>query len=580
MTQEASNVSPTPDEPEPNLDGEFAREEDPVLAGSSYVRDAYEKVPGIGDGRRWYDFPYKILSWLLSSWRRKLLPRRFRDGLNYGLNYLIPFNEHDRHKMWSLEDPLHHITVPEDEHVNVPSIWVVELFPPSEFASLSETIQHNSWDKGRVYFLDRESNREMLERSRSGEGWTWWRLAEIASANSPYWSPDATREKLDPMFGAVELKAIQIGGGLTAVLAHFHLTDVASKSLDFTWHTPQEPQLVRGMGRPRAESREWATYRITQEARRMLHDAARAWMAKRCPGFFAGNSEPQPLMDMLLMDKFDPISGDRTDRELSDALRALGLTGYEVLRRTSPDIPQLLLSPVEGSICPALEPKRTWALWGNRESIASIDEHLAGYGSDTNRAIAHAAHDRMGNFIVLLAVSDFLAVMEAKFAVLRDSARTGHGTFKAKGLQRLRENFLTLSLDLTSVSRDVDMFWRREWRTEGDARFTVDYAPWIKAQDEAEGRKRFTPIDMNDDLRLRHRKWFKQLIAADRDYRDILSTVASLGASVDAFKVGRAALGVALAAMGVALVTLLVTNIGDHTAVGGITSWLGKHFGF
>lgn len=580
MTAKASNVSPTPDETEPNHDGKLAREEDPVRAGSKYVHDAYEKVPGIGDGRRWYDFPYKILSWLLSSWRRKLLPRRFRAGLNYGMNYLIPFTEHDRNKVWSLEDPLHHVTVPEDEHVNMPSIWVVELFPPSEFASLSKTIQHNSWDKRRVYTHDHESNRDMLERSRSGAGWTWWRLAEITSANSPYWFPDGTREKLDPVFGAVELKAIQIGGGLTAVLAHFHLTDVASKSLDLTWHTPQEPQLVRGKGRPRAESREWATYRITQGARRTLHDAARDWMAKRCPGFFAANSEHQPLMDMLLMNKFDPISGEETDRELSDALRALGLTGYEVLHRTSPDIPQLLLCPVEGSICPALETKSTWALWGNRETIASIDGYLDGYGSDKNRAIAHVAHNRMGNFMVLLAVSDFLAVTEAKFAVLRDSARTGHGTFKARGLQRLRENFLTLSLDLTSVSRDVDTFWRRKWRDEGDARFTLDYAPWIIAEDEAKGRKRFTPIDMNDELRQRHREWFKELIAADRDYRDILSTVATLGASVDAVKVGRTALGVALAAMGVALMTLLVTNIGDHTALGGLISWLGKHFGF
>ena len=76
-------------------------------------------------------------------------------------------------------------------------------------------------------------------------------------------------------FSAIELRAIQIGTGLTAVLARFHLSDAAAASLDVTWHSVHEPQLVRRMNRPHSESRKWATSRITQESRRALHDAAR-----------------------------------------------------------------------------------------------------------------------------------------------------------------------------------------------------------------------------------------------------------------------------------------------------------------
>jgi hypothetical protein len=77
----------------------------PGSAGSKYIHDAYDTVAEIGKGRRWYDLPYKLLSWLQYSWPKKVLPRRWRLGLNYLLNLLIPFNEHDRHKVWSLEDP-------------------------------------------------------------------------------------------------------------------------------------------------------------------------------------------------------------------------------------------------------------------------------------------------------------------------------------------------------------------------------------------------------------------------------------------------------------------------------------------
>lgn len=51
----------------------------------------------------------------------------------------------------------------------------------------------------------------------------------------------------------------------------------------------------------------------------------------------------QVLMDMLLMDKFDPVLGERIDPQTSDALRALGLTDHEI-HRTSPEVPQMLLS--------------------------------------------------------------------------------------------------------------------------------------------------------------------------------------------------------------------------------------------
>ncbi|MEV7625696.1 hypothetical protein [Actinoplanes sp. NPDC089786] len=433
--------------------------------------------------------------------------------------------------------------------------------------------QGKQLDRPRRWIGHIESNREYLDSSRSGGGWRWWPLADVVNVDSKILIPDGTRESLPEDFDAVELKAVQIGVGLTAVIAFFHLTKLATRHLDDVWHAKHEPTIVIRRGRPRAEDRMWAAFRATQEARRALHDTAREWMSKRCPGFFADHQEPQPLADLLLMDQFDPTKGDRIGQGFSAALRAIGFT-ENVLHRTSPDLPKLLLSQADSRLCPALEGRRTWGLWGNWREISSIPTLLDGYGENAKRAIAYWADSRIRHFLVTLSVSDFLSVTEGEYAEMRDRAKVRHGAFRLKQLNYLRRKFLTISLDLTTVASDVDQFWKRTWRDQEEAEFTLDYAPWIVENDEREGRARFTPVSVNDELRERQESWFKRLLIADRDYRDILSTVASLGASADAVKVSRIALWAAVASLAVASVTLLVTEAKKETFLHLIVSWL------
>ncbi|WP_147457935.1 hypothetical protein [Micromonospora sp. BL1] len=539
-------------------------------------QDNYRRVAEIGEGRRWYDLPYRVVSWLLSSRMRSVIrPQKLRERLAYLSTYLAVFNDHERNKKWDLDDPLHNVRIPPQEHVYVPGVWVVELFPPSQFASLEQAIRKSDWDRRRRWINDDRDNRRYLELSRSGKGWSWWRLAEIAQKGSKIWFPDATREDLPEAFESVQLKAVQIGAGLTAVVAFFRLTDTAAHRLDRVWHEKHEPRLVLGKGLPRAEDRQWASFRLTQKARRALHDAARGWMAERCPGYFASYSEPQPLLDLLLMNESDPAKGERVDPELADALRAIGFTG-DLLHITSSDLPGILLSPVDGQLCRTLEGKRTWGLWGNRKVIAAIPGYLEGRGDDVDRAIAHFTDGRIRSFSVLLAISGFLEIAESEYAKLRDSARARHHTFKANRLNYLRRSLLTLSLDLTSVARDVQDFWKRNWRDAHDIEFVVDRAPWINQEDQALGRERVEPIIMNNELRERQQKWFDKLIEADRDYRDLLSTVAALGASADTYKISRVALWAAIASLAIAVVTLLLAEVKDQNVLSAVLLWLAR----
>lgn len=68
-------------------------------------------------------------------------------------------------------------------------------------------------------------------------------------------------------------------------------------------------------------------------------------------------------------------------------------------------------------------------------------------------------------------------------------------------------------------------------------------------------------------MREQQSEHFEDLIDADRQYRDILSTAASLGVSLGASRTGRRALLVAAASLLVALVSVLGAEFGSGSVL-------------
>lgn len=530
------------------------------------IEAAYEKVPEIGKGWRWYDIPYRVLVWQMRGWRRTLWPRRALETFNEWINYLSPFNDHERNQLPESRGYGFDFAVSAEEHVTVSTIWAVELFPPSEIAALEATIERNEWGRRRQWLMGDPSSLEMLAQSRSRGGATWWRLAQVLAVDSKLFVPDASRERLPPEFDYVALKAVQLGEGLTAVVAHFMVSDNASLAVDRAWHMPHAPRLVRGHGRPRAEDREWAAYATTQESRSRLHDVARSWLRERVPGFFASSDEPHRLLDLMLMDHFDPSDGEEGDRDAAASFRALGLTEHGPFVRRSANLPKLVLVPNRPSMTRGLPSHRTMALWGRRSAVLDAADHVEMYGGRTDRAIAGRYSDEIQNFLITVAVSDFVEIVEKRFASLRDTARRTHGEFRTDALETLRRHLLTLSLDLTSVRGDLET-WRRRAQLEGEAEFTIEYTPRVKKQLGSARVKDLEPESLNANLRKSQKADFERLLAADAQYRDILSTVASLGASVNASILARRALVIALASLVATVVTVLVARFDDESVL-------------
>ncbi|GAA4483780.1 hypothetical protein GCM10023191_005940 [Actinoallomurus oryzae] len=315
----------------------------------------------------------------------------------------------------------------------------------------------------------------------------------------------------------------------------------------------------------------WSKCRKTQEARLSLHMAAREWLSNTCPGAFSEAGKQQPVIDLLLLEEHDPTLGERTDRELGDALRAIGLTESATVHRSSEYLPGLLLEPVDERMCPALAGRPTWALWGQRTKVAvSAIRDISVYGLEQVNAISYMVNQIARNFFVSLAISELLRLSEERYAALRDSAKTQHGHFKGRHLARLRETFLTLSLDLTSTYRDIQHF-NTSSNGEYDITFTMTEAPWITKEREAAGDTDRREIDLVKNMKEKQIESAEKLVSSDNDYRDIMSTVASLWASSDTFKIGRLALWVSLTSL---LVALLVADYSGDLIVVHIWKWL------
>lgn len=528
-----------------------------------FLREAFRLVPSIGSGRRWYDFPYNFLNWVLRSRIGRKFPRLMRSILLSGLNYFHPFNQHDRNRVWSRDDRLHNVNVPAGEHVTVPGIWVVEFFPPSELELLIRSFGRNSWDSERVSYGSGETNTETLERTRSGQGSSWWRVGSVTRGSGTI-MPDAIYEKLHPFFSAVEISASHMGDGLTAVGAFFRMSDDGKTFLDGEWHKSHEPRLVWHRGRPRAEDRMWAAFWNVQQARRRLHVEARTWMTRKVPGAFSRRGVQQPLIDLLLLAEHDPLQGNSSEPYFSESLRAIGIMNVGRVWK-SESFPGLLLNPAKSYFTPSVD-ENTWALWGNTRRVVSVLPSLGPYGGPNGDGIANRLNDEISATLTFLALSSYLEAIQVDYAEMRDEARMRHGKFRARRLKRVRNSFLSISLDLSSAVRDVKSFHVGAQRFGRIPEIVLEDSPDTARQLSSSGHSR-TPINLTERVIEHQSEVVAKMMEEDRDYREIISAVASLGATIETFKLGRVALWVSLVSLAVSLVALLLAEVQSDTVL-------------
>jgi hypothetical protein len=519
---------------------------------------------------------YVVLHVIRWSAIGKRLPERITMPIRY-LMHVIVIVIHDtgrrmragKHPFASDRDDFY---VAPTEHVRMPSVTVVELFPPSEISSLKRALKKHKWNAAQLRIYPDLA--PMLDEARAGTGssWQWWILGAVLRRGQ--WAPinpDPVIGALPDEFDAVEFKALQIGEGITVVMAHFFLSETGATYLDEAWHREYQPAINWGRygGRwPQAQGKKWVAFRAVQEARGAIHSAARRWMRKQCPGAFVANKQPQPLLDVLIFDEFDAQLEHAPSSDVRDALRALGVPlRPEIVR--SERIPGMILAAADVGLDSGMEVRRAWSLCGRREALYDVlTPYFTSLGlRPVDSSVVHYVGDTVEEYLLRLSISELLSVYRRKYSTLRDTARQHHTRIRLRrlyGLKSLRTTLVTLSLDLANIDRDVRRFNAAGWPSD-EVIFLRQAAPYQQVRDVERGLPTDRTLVMNKLMHERQALMLDELVEIDGDYREILTSAASLTSSIESLRTGRVALWVALAALFVAMVTLLRSEAPQHS---------------
>lgn len=527
----------------------------------------------VGDQR--LERTYRILTRFRWSWIGRRVPKVIDRTTSYALRVVTAYQTH-----WEqLRDPseLDEFEVPIDEHVDHPAIWVVEFFPPSSIDSLLSAIEKNHWEGRRRILGFGADNYQLVSKSRSSEGVSWFEIASITNRRSGNILHGSQFGKLPEHFHSVTLTAIRVGSGLTAVVACFRLGNDGQKLLDQAWHSDYNAELALGKSGkyPRADAEKWVAFRKIQGVRGRLHESVRDWFSETCPGFFKLNGCPLPAMDLMLLEKCD-LANQITPPtpEMQDSLRALGISTRTSVT-TAEELSGLILDRVDPEMCPTLDSGTAWTLIGRRSSVlenSKINDYYSGN-------IAAYVDRRIRGFIVKLAITDFLLAEERAIGSHRDVAKSNYRRHKMKYIDQLHDNLVTHSLDVKSAAQSIADFNRVGKQIEGVPQFMTGLTPWVVMRDKERGfDEPDEPVDSNELLRSRQADLMDAIKEADDDFRGVLSSAASLSASIQSSKIARVARTVSLASLAVSVTTFLLTDVGNNPKWHSILHWL-THLG-
>lgn len=526
-----------------------------------------EQVPFIGEDKRWYDILYKLLNWILSSAIGRKMPQQLRRAIGRGLDFLIAFNALDRERAAPLDDPMHNLVVPSGESIIQGGIWVVELFPPSHYPNLIASLRKNGWDRDHSFHGADNSNVELITRSRRSGGSSWARIGAVAQPKLNYPIFGAKKEILPMEFEHIEVTATQMGKGLTAVAAFIRLSEAGESTLHKSLSKSYEPKLLwRGRNRPHVFNRKGAASLAIQNERLRLHELARTWLASSCPGFFSSKKAGQPVLDFSAFEIYDRLS-DQEGNSFHDSMRALAMSDSDLFNYVSPQVEGGTFVQTRGDIDENNRLENSWGLIGNLDRMRQSLNRV-GYGEQpySVRTLAHIVNEPVRRFLLHIAVMECVRTMEEEYSALRDLARVEHKKSGPRQLEKLRNRLLGTSLDLPIMDRDSAVIWGASWRRWDGIEITTEPRPHAINPPER--------FDVIEQLRMDREERFQNLLEEDATYRDVLSTAASLGASANDTKLGRAALGVAFVSLLVSALTLVITALSNESVLSNLSEFV------
>lgn len=501
----------------------------------SGISAAYRKVPEIGTSTtRWYDYLYNFLCWTIKGKRKRVLPHAYQTFALRLINTLIQINEFERHVEGDGLGRYDNFSVAEDERVSFESILLTEVYTANEAERLINRIKKNGWNNQGYAWHKNDDNITKLKRSRSKQGAAWWKMADLINYDTKSFMPGSKTTHLPREFESIHLRAIQLGSGLTAVLFTFRLTDEAKSEVDEVWKSDHKPKLGWLAGRLKVYDRSFVAVANTVSSRDCLNNAASKWVKAKCPGYYSLHDERHLIMNTITLAKFNPLADTiKVDQMEAKTMKAIGLDLDAFRRITSRQLSGQLLQEMrvpEGSEVPL---GRTWSLIANHSVLSEASENFK-YYSDAEGFLTHNAEDGLSHVLVLLSLQEIASIIEHQLSIIRDQAEKRYGKFKINKSRELSRKIMDSSFTLTSIRQDIVAIQNNKWWLD-----EIELLSEVSPQYIRKGDKPSVKINVTENIIEDLADRFERLTSFDKDVRDILTIVASIGSSATSTEISR-----------------------------------------
>jgi hypothetical protein len=328
---------------------------------------------------------------------------------------------------------------PPAEHVLWHVLWMVEVFLPTHAGALADSLRDLGWDKDGP--LGRSDALQWLQEARV-HGWPSSVSPGIFRSSLPL--PPGTfaiapEIDIPRIFRSVHPTFIQLGPGVTVLVAGFLLADEERSCLERTLRQPASARAVAKGWKGGHEVKPASMVRLERlgAERERIRAAAASWLSSNLCGVFAERATQPPSWDLITTEIDPPTALDLPNNDWRQALGigfgaerwsldpanediVLASPGFPDKSNSKPTFACLRTSLIERDIG---SPKRlsggmgllgeqtapVMAVWGLVEAVREYEAALAGPRDQpaTNRAGRYIEHIRNG---VLPAARDLAVV--------------------------------------------------------------------------------------------------------------------------------------------------------------------------
>ncbi|NQV16640.1 hypothetical protein HQ531_14350 [bacterium] len=479
-------------------------------------------------------------------WRRFM---QFRDYQREQFDHIL--QEHDQ------KDNIRG-KLPKDEHIQVPAIWVAELYTPSNIDGLFQGIRKLGWEQGRIR---QDDLLKWMSDVRQGRRAGWTSLGLVSTPQKANLMSERTAQLPTGVSASLPF-LMSLTPSITALIMVFILDDEASNSLDGSLSAIYTTRITIGHHLFSWQSIFYILMNTNMPFRRSYHDpdsqrmaavqsslgdiekSCVSWIHKNLPGVFSTEIRGQmsPTAMLLVTEATAPLS--KESRSIW-ALRGLMLDReFEAWKSDEWPHARLILPRSWG------EEEGLRLTFACRRRDAFQDN--SGYPDPTsNWTIAQRADEKIRGLLSRWALTCMLDGYHERLSELRDKSAARHIYRPIRDLKKFRNLVRSRLYDILTSTHEIEKF------TDADLAYrdNVLEMEYVRSPKEKQ-------TDLLSHLQLSQRMRAKQVRREANLLQSVLSVGSEVSQTIASIRIQRFVVLLTLVSISIALLALSVAEQG------------------